>query len=64
MVYIPGGTFMMGSLKNEKKRYDDEGHQHEVTVKAFYMSKYPVTQAQWKTVMGNNPSFLKIKINL
>jgi len=59
MVYIPGGTFMMGSPKNEKDRYSAEGPQHKVTIKPFYMSKYPVTQAQWKAVMGNNPSRFK-----
>ncbi len=51
MVYIPGGTFIMGS-----KEFSDEQPQHTVTIKPFYMSKYPITQVQWQTVMGNNPS--------
>ena len=55
MVYIPGGTFMMGSPDNEG--YDDEKPQHQVTVKPFFMGKYEVTQAQWQAVMGNNPSY-------
>jgi len=58
MVYIPGGTFLMGSPETEKGRFDDET-QHEVTVKPFYMGKYPITQAQWQAVMGNNPSRFK-----
>jgi formylglycine-generating enzyme required for sulfatase activity len=29
---------------------------HEVTVGAFYIAKYPVTQKLWKAIMGNNPS--------
>ncbi|MEG4270311.1 MULTISPECIES: formylglycine-generating enzyme family protein [unclassified Microcoleus] len=57
MVYIPGGTFMMGSLDSELGREDDENHQHQVTVPAFYAGKYPITQAQWKAVMGKNPSW-------
>ena len=48
LVYIPGGTFTMGSPAREG--YDDEKPQHEVTVKPFLMGKYPVTQAQWKEV--------------
>jgi formylglycine-generating enzyme required for sulfatase activity len=50
MVYIPGGTFIMGSPEDEEKRDSDEGPQHEVTVPAFYMGKFEVTQAQWRAV--------------
>jgi len=59
MVYIPAGTFMMGSLKDEKGQYADELPQHQVTLEAFYMSKYPITQKQWQAVMGTNPSNFK-----
>ncbi|OYQ64358.1 hypothetical protein B9G53_12205 [Pseudanabaena sp. SR411] len=48
MVDIPSGTFWMGSP--EWKGEDDEKPYHQVTVKAFRMGKYPVTQAQWRTV--------------
>ncbi len=41
---------MMGS--NEGK---NEQPIHEVTLNAFYMGKYPITQAQYEAVMGNNP---------
>jgi len=54
MVSIPGGKFDMGSLENEHDK-----PQHGVTIKPFYMGKYPITQAQWKMVMGNNPSEIK-----
>ena len=57
MVYIPGGTFMMGSPEGEGR--DTERPQHKVTVQAFYMGKYPITQAQYQQVMGNNPSKFK-----
>ena len=50
MVLIPGGSFMIGSPKDELGRYIDEGPQHEVTLKKFWMSKYPITQAQWRAV--------------
>ncbi|MCL1472928.1 SUMF1/EgtB/PvdO family nonheme iron enzyme [Argonema antarcticum] len=50
MVYIPGGSFTMGSPETEKDSYDDEKPQHPVTIKPFLMGKYPVTQAQWKAV--------------
>ncbi|MCK5522289.1 MAG: tetratricopeptide repeat protein [Thiomargarita sp.] len=59
MVYIPGGTFTMGSPENEERRYGDESPQHQVTVQPFFMAKYPVTQAQWQAVMDNNPSRFK-----
>jgi formylglycine-generating enzyme required for sulfatase activity len=48
MVYIPDGTFMMGSPEGEG--YESEKPQHEVTVPAFFMGKYPITQAQWRKV--------------
>ena len=51
MVEIPTGKFMMASDEN-----DNEKPIHEVTVKAFKIGKYPVTQAQYEAVMGTNPS--------
>ena len=59
MVYIPPGTFMMGSPSNEPKRDSDE-RQHKVTLtKGFYMGATEVTQGQWKNIIGNNPSSFK-----
>jgi formylglycine-generating enzyme required for sulfatase activity len=56
MELIEAGTFLMGSPADEEGRYDDET-QHRVTLtKSFYMGKYPVTQAQYEAVMGDNPS--------
>ncbi len=59
MVEIPGGTFMMGSPSSEANRYKDEAPQHKVTIPAFYMGKYQVTQAHWQEIMWNNPSHFK-----
>ena len=59
MVLIPSGKFMMGSPVSEKGHRKDET-QHEVTLtKPFYMGKYEVTQEQWETIMGDNPSKIK-----
>ncbi|MEM6752397.1 MAG: bifunctional serine/threonine-protein kinase/formylglycine-generating enzyme family protein [Cyanobacteria bacterium P01_C01_bin.38] len=48
MVLIPGGSFIMGSPRGEGDTV--ERPQHIVTLKSFFMGKYPVTQAQWKAV--------------
>jgi len=58
-VYIPSGTFTMGSPLYETDRYEDE-KQHSVTLtKGFYIQTTEVTQRQWTAVMGNNPSFFQ-----
>ncbi|NEZ60336.1 formylglycine-generating enzyme family protein [Leptolyngbyaceae cyanobacterium CCMR0081] len=52
MVAIPGNSFIMGSPDDEPGRFDREGPQHEVSIKPFFMSRYPVTQAQWRAVVA------------
>jgi formylglycine-generating enzyme required for sulfatase activity len=59
MLAIAGGTFLMGSPPSESGRDPDEGPQSNVTVPNFYMSKYEVTQSQYRAVMGTNPSAFK-----
>jgi formylglycine-generating enzyme required for sulfatase activity len=54
MVVIPAGNFEMGGSVS-----DDEKPVHRVTLKAFAMGKTEVTQGQWKTLMGSNPSNFK-----
>ncbi|HPC82023.1 MAG TPA: formylglycine-generating enzyme family protein [Thermoanaerobaculaceae bacterium] len=57
LVKIPKGTFTMGSPDSERGRDSDEGPQHQVTISQdYYMGKYEVTQRQWASVMGSNPS--------
>lgn len=57
---IPAGTFTMGSPENEQERGEDEGPQRQVTIsRDFYMSVYPVTQAQFEAVKGYNHSTFK-----
>jgi formylglycine-generating enzyme required for sulfatase activity len=51
--YIPPGTFLMGSNNGGK----DEKPVHMVKIsQGFWMQTTEVTQAQWATIMGNNPS--------
>lgn len=55
-VWIPPGTFMMGSPKEEKGR-ESCGTQHKVTLtKGFYMGVFTVTEEQWAEVMDGLPS--------
>ncbi len=58
-VYVPPGTFLMGSPIWEDGRDDDET-QHEVTLtRGFWISDHETTQAEYESVMGNNPSTFK-----
>ena len=54
MVNIPGGTFQMGDTRNEGN--SNEKPVRSVTVSGFKMGKYEITQKQYQTVMGVNPS--------
>jgi len=57
--FIPPGVFLMGSPLGEEERDDDE-IQHGVTLmRDFFLGVTPVTQAQWRTVMGSDPSSFK-----
>jgi len=53
MVQIPAGTFTMGTVSGGN---DDERPVRQVTLSAFKMGKYEVTQEQYQEVMGENPS--------
>jgi formylglycine-generating enzyme required for sulfatase activity len=54
MVSLPAGKFTMGSAER-----NDEKPPHQVKVNSFAIGKYPITQAQYQAVMGNNPSNFK-----
>lgn len=70
MVFIPSGSFLMGQTDIEKLSLIDqigeeeyealcyltEHHQRLVNLPSFYMGKYPITQAQYIAVMGENAS--------
>lgn len=68
-VPISGGTFWMGQKRSEtlllkqavgetnfKNWYARELPRHQVTIPTFWMSQYPITQAQYEAVMGENPA--------
>ena len=57
-VRIKGGIFIMGSPLSEPEREPNEA-QHHVKVSSFYLSKYQVTQREYETMMGTNPSEFK-----
>ena len=68
LILIPAGTFMMGTpgdqldaIAGDDKNYRDwienETPEQRVTIsQPFLLGKFPVTQAQWQAVMGENPS--------
>jgi len=56
MVLVAGGSFEMGKDWGTDA-IGDITPLHTVTLNDFYISKYPVTQAQYQAVMGSNPSF-------
>jgi formylglycine-generating enzyme required for sulfatase activity/tRNA A-37 threonylcarbamoyl transferase component Bud32 len=73
-VLVSAGKFVMGSTEADERRWNEflgkygqnanymsrERPAHEVTIGApFYLGKYPVTQGEWKAVMGSNPSSFK-----
>jgi formylglycine-generating enzyme required for sulfatase activity len=58
MVWIPPGTFTMGSPATELERQPWEGPQTRVTIsRGFWMGKFPVTQAEYSSLMNTNPSY-------
>ena len=55
MIYVEGGTFAMGSNSGKS----DEKPVHDVTLDSYYIGETEITQAQWRAVMGSNPSTYK-----
>ena len=56
MIYCGPGSFIMGSPVDEPQRSSDEVQHKVILTKGFWLGKYPVTQAQWESVMDCNPS--------
>jgi formylglycine-generating enzyme required for sulfatase activity/tRNA A-37 threonylcarbamoyl transferase component Bud32 len=48
MVYVPGGTFQMGSAEGDPDADDDEFPQHSVTLDGFWIDRTEVTNAQYR----------------
>ena len=55
MVWIPGGTFMMGRYLDEQGSDVWEDPRHQVTVPGFWMAKYELTKRQWQALMNTTP---------
>ena len=66
MVLVPGGTFWMGAQRKDPlgDNFDlvansNELPAHRVRVEPFLLSKYEMTQAQWKLLTGEEPSYFR-----
>ncbi len=60
--WVPAGRVTLGSPKGEIGRRADE-IEHQFETRGFWLGKYPVTQAEWMAVMGENPSCFDGKNN-
>jgi formylglycine-generating enzyme required for sulfatase activity len=59
-IKIEPGEFLMGCSDGDNACNADEKPQHRVRItKAFEIGKFEVTQAQWQSVMGSNPSVMR-----
>ncbi|MBY0458505.1 MAG: formylglycine-generating enzyme family protein, partial [Gemmataceae bacterium] len=54
--FVPPGSFRMGSPESEAGRDDDEAAHVVTLARGFFVGVYQVTQAQWFSVIGTNPS--------
>ncbi len=60
MVWVEGGTFMMGGAAEQGDGCrGPETPVHEVSLDGFWISRYPVTQALWAAVVGGGPEHFK-----
>src|SRR5438046_329517 len=60
VVKMAPGTFVMGCSAGDANCAPKEKPAHPVRLtKGFEIGKYEVTQAQWESVMGSNPSYFK-----
>ncbi len=55
VVWIPSGSFSMGSPTSEKDHEDDEDQVRVTLTKGFWQGKYEVTQSEWTRIMGTQP---------
>ena len=56
-ILVRGGCFLMGDLFGDG--FPDEQPVHEVCVDDFMLGQFPVTQGQWRCIMGGNPAMFK-----
>jgi formylglycine-generating enzyme required for sulfatase activity len=60
-VRLAGGTFIMGCQNGRDTDCQEDETPHEMTIADFYISKYEVTQAEWRQLMGSDPPELHNK---
>ncbi|HXJ58627.1 MAG TPA: formylglycine-generating enzyme family protein [Verrucomicrobiae bacterium] len=60
LAWIPPCTFTLGSPPGELQRYVEEGPETVVTLShGYFIGRYEVTQDEYQSVMGNNPSYFQ-----
>ncbi|BBC22642.1 bifunctional serine/threonine-protein kinase/formylglycine-generating enzyme family protein [Pseudanabaena sp. ABRG5-3] len=63
MVFIPAGKFQIGSPVSESDRNKEESPRHVINIPSFFMSRFQITQRQWKVLMDNNPAIFIGNVN-
>ncbi|MFN5514963.1 MAG: SUMF1/EgtB/PvdO family nonheme iron enzyme [Cyanobacteriota bacterium] len=64
MIAIPAGRFLMGSPDSDSDAHDDEKPQHEVSLGAFHIGQFPITEEQWQAIMGKTfPYYEDFRVN-
>ncbi|MCB8916279.1 MAG: SUMF1/EgtB/PvdO family nonheme iron enzyme, partial [Ardenticatenaceae bacterium] len=53
MVYVPEGSFLMGSADGDLDAYDSEFPQHQVTLDAFWLDQTEVTNGQYERCVAD-----------
>ena len=61
MVFVDGGTYLMGKSDSIEDGMIDNQPKHLVNISPFFISRYEVSQEEWEIVMGSNPSYFKGK---
>ena len=56
MIYVEGGSFVMGCTSEQSDCNDDERPTHRLMLDSYYIGETEVTQELWRAVMGDNPS--------
>jgi TPR repeat protein/RIO-like serine/threonine protein kinase len=59
MIFVEGGTFLMGATPEQVDCFNHDKIVHKVTLSSYIIGKYEVTQALWMAVMRSNPSYFK-----
>ncbi|NEP18615.1 MAG: formylglycine-generating enzyme family protein, partial [Leptolyngbya sp. SIO4C1] len=56
MISIPAGEFMIGSPPEEEGHSNSEEPRQIVSIPAFLIGRFPITQAQYRSIIDQNPS--------